>query len=178
MEELPDNILKLFRNAGWFEARAVSLEKRLPDGFGSYPTEYINLMSRFWGLTVENRGKFKFKIFSKVHKGEFSNRIIFNPMFAEGLNTIDHGEELDYMYYSSIIGRQLYPVGITHEEWHIALDESLTLYIFHIGYGCLKLHDNPFEGFRCILENDMYTTVYELCEHENNFGEWFKRPQV
>lgn len=177
MSKIPDSILSLFIEVGWYEGRSISINGKLPSGYGIYPPKYISFIKELIDLRIENKGTAIFEMFGSEESMEYNYNIIFCPMSGEGLNTMDDsGEELEYKYYSSIIGEQLYPIGTSNGDWHVAVDKNLTLYLFNMGYCCYRVHENPFEGLRCILENDLYSTTYELCEHEDDFGSWFKRP--
>ncbi|MCG8476868.1 MAG: hypothetical protein MI784_15490 [Cytophagales bacterium] len=173
MSSIPKSVIPFFKKAGWYEGRKEKLNIsncNLPDDFSDF---YIDFMSELVGLEVHNKGKKHIELFGEKVTQEYDLWIRFDLM-TDDISSID-GEETEFDYYSSLIGRQLFPVGKTNENWCLAIDIEKYLYLFNSGYNCFRIHNDPYEGIRCYLENDLYSTSYVLEEEGEHAGKWFKR---
>ncbi|MEH0153405.1 SUKH-3 domain-containing protein [Limibacter armeniacum] len=176
MIRLPEEIIPYFEEAGWKEGRKIDLSNLLKNEFGEYPENYLLFMSEFLGLEIHNKGEIEYISDGQVDKIEYDNYIHFDLMYGEELVIDAEGEEGGIKYYSDLIGKKLYPIGMVRDDFTAAVDENLAVYIFNTGIlGCVKVHDDPYQGLKCILKNDLYTHAYILEEEGEHKGKWFKR---
>ena len=175
MEKYNGQIIYAFEKAGWYKGRKIDLKGKTPSDFNPYPDNYSIFISEFIGLKVENKGSSTFEVLGEQMSQSYCHFIDFNPMIGEGLNSMNEGDEGDFGYFSEIIEKQLYPIGDTGDDWYVGMDKDMHIYLFNMGFNCYRVHTNPYEGIRCILENDLYSTTYVLGEEGEKKGKWFKR---
>ena len=171
MEEpkLSDSELySIFEKCGWYKGRDLNIEIKLPVEFGEFPEKVIEFLNEFSGLILKHEFEVKFENNREIEI--IKTEVAITPGLAEGENA----EDGSYRYYTNILGRQLYPIGMS-EHSHMALDADLNMYVFELGFGCLRMSDNPIDGLRKMLINDNYTEVYELREYDKGDWEWRKR---
>ncbi|NME72990.1 SUKH-3 domain-containing protein [Flammeovirga aprica] len=176
MTKLPVEIIPYFEQAGWMKGRKIDLSNLLKNEFGKYPDNYLIFISEFLDLKVHNIGEREIRIRGESRKIKYDNYIHFDLMYDEELMIDSEGEDGAIKYYSDLMGKKLYPIGMVRDDFTAAVDESLAIYIFNTGIlGCVKVHDDPYQGLKNILKNDLYTHAYILEEEGEHKGKWFKR---
>lgn len=173
MTNIPKSIIPFFKHAGWYKGRKEKIDINVNDENNVFYRFYYDFMSELTGLEVHNKGVKQIELFGEVITQEYDLWIKFDIMNDEVQSESD--EETEFDYYSSLIGKQLFPVGTTNDNWYLAIDEDRYLYLFNSGCNCFRIHKNPYEGVRCYLENDLHSTTYVLEEEGEHAGKWFKR---
>ena len=160
----------IFENCGWYKGRKEDLNNRLPKGYDELPDGVYSFIQEFFGLKLEYEYEFEYEDSGVLEKDTVESYVILCP-------DMGYDGELDdtaHRHYSNLIGEELYSIGIINHSY-VALDADLNMYIFEMGFGCLRISDNPIDGLRKILLNSLYKDVYELREKGENQYEWRKR---
>ena len=160
----------IFENCGWYQGRKVDISEDLPQGYKDLPKPIYMFLEEFMGLTLKHKYESKYEFYGELRKSLVETEIIILPDFGYD-GCLD---DTAHQHFSKILDKKLYPLSMLGHAY-AALDVDLNMYIFEMGFGCLRISDNPIDGLRKILLNSLYKDVYELREKGENQYEWRKR---
>lgn len=152
-----DKTKKLLKKAGWYEGRQLNIEElKLP--YQDYPNNIIEFLKEYGNL----EGKCEPNVLlSTTSIDEF---FIYPEMDLEYLQN----EDEDYGYYSSIIERKLFPIGLyMPDRYYICCDSDGRVY--KIGEYCFYVGSNIYEG----IENILLTNTLASLQLDEDTGKWW-----
>ena len=162
----------IFENCGWYKGRKKKITDYIPKGYDGLPPSVYRFLEEFVGLEFRHEFEIEYESSGEIEKEIIKTEIMILPDFGYD-GCLD---DTAHRHYSKLIGKKLYPLSMIGHSY-AALDADLNMYIFEMGFGCMRISDNPIDGIRNILINDLYTTTYEFIEYGENKGTWRKRPE-
>ena len=162
----------IFEKCGWYDGRKEDIAEDLPERYRELPPKVNAFLEEFMGLVFEHEFEIEYDFSGELERETIKTKIRIIPDFGYD-GCLD---DTAHRHYSKLIGKKLYPLSMLGHSY-AALDADLNMYIFEMGFGCMRISDNPIDGIRNILINDLYTTTYEFIEYGENKGTWRKRPE-
>lgn len=146
---------EILKKAGWYEGRKISIEDlKLP--YDDYPQSTISFLQEFGNL----EGYCEVQNYTSV----------VNKFFLLPETEIDLLEGDNYIpYYSSIIGKKLFPIGATDSGngYDICCDVDGRMY--KIGEYCFYIGKNLHEG----IENILLMNTLNSLQLDDETGKWW-----
>ena len=173
MEEpkLSDSELySIFEKCGWYKGRKEDIIEDLPLGYKELPIGVYSFLEEFFGLDLQYEFEFEHEEDGEIERIRVDTMVSIFPDMGYDGKLDDSG----LRYYSKIIGKELYPIGMKGHSY-VALDVDLNMYILELGSGCMLLSNNPIDGLRKMLMNELYKDTYDLVELKDNEWEWVER---
>ncbi|MFN8315209.1 MAG: SUKH-3 domain-containing protein [Chitinophagales bacterium] len=152
--EFSDKAKELLRFMGWESGRDVTLEElKLP--YNDYPSFAIEFLKEYGNL----RGNCEKQSYTNV-----VNEIVLFPQLSKNFLNGDN----EYPYYSSVIGRKLFPLGAyVPDGYYICCDSDGRVY--KIGEYCYYVGKNIYEG----VENILLMNTLSSYQLDQDTGKWW-----
>jgi len=146
-------VVEYFKQAGWHKKRNVKETLKIPTKEYDYPPFILDFLYEYGGLVVGEEGK-------GINVAKVS--INFDPNQAKYQNE----EDQTFYYYSDLIKKQIYPLGIQSDHFYLGIDKDGCIY--NLNDYCVYIANSLETGLHDLL------TGYckKLIQLDEDTAEW------